>query len=119
MFTRPSHSKALLIFTHGCSYDHEVHDHSTRSGAEIITNNYFDVGTAVQTYTLHTKGSNNKFGEKMIQKSGPLIWNSIPEYIQDAVSITSFKYLLKKHIFDQYDLDSTAENIYRRNYTNN
>ena len=55
----------------------------------------------------------------MIQKSGPLIWNSIPEYIQDAVSITSFKYLLKKHIFDQYDLDSTAENIYRRNYTNN
>ena len=55
----------------------------------------------------------------MIQKSGPLIWNSIPEYIQDAVSITSFKYLLKKHIFDQYNLGNTAENIYRRNYTNN
>ena len=55
----------------------------------------------------------------MIQKSGPVIWNSIPEYIQDAASITSFKYLLKKHIFDQYDLDNTAENIYRRNYTNN
>ena len=79
----------------------------------------FDVGIAVQTYTLHTKGSNNRFGEKMIQKSGPIIWNSIPECIQGAASITSFKHLLKTHIFHQYDLDNTVENIYRRNYTNN
>ena len=77
------------------SYDHEVHNHSTRSGAEIIRNSYFDVGTAVQTYTLHLKGSNNKFGEKMIKKSGPVIWNSIPGHIQDATSITVFKYQLK------------------------
>ena len=100
------------------SYDHEVHDHNTRSAAEIISNNHFDVGIAIQTYTLHTRGSNNTFGEKMIQKSGPVIWNSIPEYIQDAASITSFKHLLKTHIFDQYDLDNTVENIYRRNFTN-
>ena len=92
---------------------------STRSGAEIIRNNYFDVGIAVQTYTLHTKGSKNGFGEKMIQKSGPIIWNSIPEDIQGAASITSFKHLFKTHIFGQYDLDNTVENIYRRNYTNN
>ena len=98
------------------SYDHEIHDHSTRSGAAIIRNDYFDVGVAVQTYTLHTKGSNNKFGEKMIQKSGPVIWNSIPEDIQDAPSITTFKNQFKKHIFDQYNLDNTTQNIYRRNY---
>ena len=98
------------------TYDHEVHDHSTRCSAGITRNNYFDAGIAVRTYTLHTKGSNNRFGEKMIQKSGPIIWNSIPEYIQDAASITSFKYQLKKHIFDQYDSDNTVQNTYRRNY---
>ena len=55
----------------------------------------------------------------MIQKSGPVIWNNIPEHIQDATSITTFKYQLKKHFFDQYDVDNTRQNIYRRNYTNN
>ena len=84
------------------SYDHEIHEHSTRSGANIISNNYFDTGIIVPTYTLHTKGSNNNFGKNMIQKSGPLIWNSIPEHIQDAPSLATFKYQLKKHIFDQY-----------------
>ena len=55
----------------------------------------------------------------MIQKSGPIIWNSIPEPIQDATSISSFKNQLKKHLLAQYDLDNTGENIYARNYNNN
>ena len=93
------------------SYDHEIHSHSTRSGAEIIREEYFDVGVVAQTYTLHTKGSQNKYGENMIQKSGPIIWNSIPEPIQDATSISSFKNQLKKHLLAQYDLDNTGENI--------
>ena len=100
------------------SYAYEVHNHSTRSGAEITRSNYFDIGTAVQTYTLHLKGSNNKFGEKMIKKSGPVIWNSIPRDIQDATSITTFKYQLKKHFLDQYNVN-TVQNFYRRNYPNN
>ena len=101
------------------SYDHEIHSHSTRSGAEIIREEYFDVGVVAQTYTLHTKGSQNKYGENMIQKSGPIIWNSIPEPIQDATSISSFKNQLKKHLLAQYDLDNTGENIYARHYNNN
>ena len=101
------------------SYDHELHNHNTRLGAEITRNNFFDVGIAAPTYTLHLKGSNTKFGEKMIQKSGPVIWNNIPAHIQDATSITTFKYQLKNHIFGQYDLDNTRQNIYRRNYPNN
>ena len=38
----------------------------------------------------------------MIQVSGPLIWNSIPDEIQKAGSIFTFKKHLKLHIFDQY-----------------
>ena len=55
----------------------------------------------------------------MIQKSGPIIWNGIPELIQDATSISSFKTQLKKHLLTQYDLDNTGDNIYARNYNNN
>ena len=69
---------------------------------------------------LHTKGSQNKYGENMIQKSGPIIWNSVPEYIQDATSISSFKYQLKKQFIAQYDVDNTtSNNIYARNYVDN
>ena len=64
------------------------------------------------------KGSNNKFGEKMIKKSGPVIWNSIPRDIQDATSITTFKYQLKKHFLDQY-IVNPVQNFYSRNYPNN
>ena len=101
------------------SYDHEIHDHSTRSGTEIIRNEHFDVGVSAHSYTLHTKGSQNKYGENMIQKSGPIIWNSIPEHIQDATSISSFKNQLKKHLIAQYDTDNTPNNIYARNYVDN
>ena len=38
----------------------------------------------------------------MIQVSGPLIWNSIPEDIQKAGTIFTFKKNLKRHIFDKY-----------------
>ena len=38
----------------------------------------------------------------MIQVSGPVIWNRIPEDIQKAGSIFTFKKNLKLHIFDQY-----------------
>ena len=88
-------------------------------GAEITRQEYFDVGVASQTYTLHTKGSHNNHGKNMIKKSGPLIWNSIPEDIQKATSITAFKYQLKKYFFAQYDKNDTVNNEYARNYYNN
>ena len=99
------------------SYDHDIHEHSTRAGAMVTQENYFAVGVAEVTYTLHTKGSNNLHGEKMLQKSGPLIWNNIPVHIQGAATISTFKLNLKKHYLAQYDNNSSNnDNPYRRHY---
>ena len=68
---------------------------------------------------MHTKGSNNQHGEKMIQKSGPIIWNDIPDHIQGAPSIQAFKTNLKKHFFSQYDVINSDNNEYRRIYNTN
>ena len=111
------------IFDEWFQYDHEVHDHTTRSSTNIISENYFDVGYVQQTFTLHTKGANNDYGGKMIQVSGPLIWNRIPEEIQKAGSIITFKKQLKVHILDQYigdpeDRRSNSNNNYRTNNNN-
>ena len=54
----------------------------------------------------------------MIQVSGPVIWNRIPEDIQKAGSIVSFKKNLKLHIFDQYRGDPEDTRI-RTNSNNN
>ena len=62
----------------------------------------FDIGYVEQTFTLHTKGASNEYGRKMIQVSGPVIWNRIPDDIKEAGSIHTFKKNLKLHIFDQY-----------------
>ena len=64
------------------------------------------------SFTLHTKGANNNYGGKMIQVSGPLIWNNIPDDIQEAGTINTFKKQLKLHIFNQYKGDQEDnENI--------
>ena len=78
---------------------------------------------AQQSYTLHTKGATNSYGSKMIQVSGPLIWNRIPEDIQKAGTIFTFKKNLKRHIFDQYRGDPledirTNSNHVSRNSSN-
>lgn len=41
------------------------------------------------------------YGAKMIQVSGPLIWN-IPDVIQKVCTIFTFKKQQKEQIFDQY-----------------
>ena len=88
------------IFNEWFHYDHEVHDHTTRSSSEVIRENYFDIGHVEQSYVLHTKGAKNIYGEKMIQVSGPLIWNSIPDYVRKAESIFTFKKHLKMHFLE-------------------
>ena len=95
-------SESPAIFDEWFRYDHEVHDHSTRASTDVIRENYFDVGYVQQSFTLHTKGANNEYGRKMIQVMGPLIWNGIPEDIQEAGTILTFKKHLKDHIFNQY-----------------
>ena len=90
------------IFNEWFHYDHEVHDHTTRASSNVIRENYFDIGYVEQSFTLHTKGSRNIYGGKMIQVSGPLIWNSIPQDIQNAGTISTFKKQLKEHMFNEY-----------------
>ena len=109
------------IFDDWFRYDHEVHDHTTRSSANVIRENYFDVGYVQPSFTLHTKGANNDYGRKMIQVSGPLIWNRIPEDIQKAGTIFTFKKHLKNHIFGQYrgDPEDNSNNINNNSSQNN
>ena len=83
----------------------------------VTRENYFDVGVAATTYTLHTQGSKNQHGEKMLQKSGPLIWNNIPAHIQGAATTNTFKINLKKYYLAQYDNNNNInDNPYSRNY---
>ena len=117
-------SESPPIFDEWFRYDHEVHDHSTRASTDIIRENYFDVGYVQQSFTLHTKGANNEYGRKMIQVMGPLIWNVIPEDIQEAGTIMTFKKHLKAHMFNQYigDPEDNLDNnndINRNNRNNN
>ena len=90
------------IFNDWFTYKNEIHDHSTRASTDVTRAEYFDVGQVEQTFALHTKGSQNNYGAKMIQVSGPLIWNDIPDDIQKAGTIFTFKKQMKQHIFDQY-----------------
>ena len=90
------------IFDNWFQYAHEIHYHTTRASSDIIRQNYFDVGHVQQSFTLHTKGATNNYGRKMIRVSGPVIWNRIPENIQKAETIFTFKRRLKQHFFDQY-----------------
>ena len=112
------------IFDNWFQYDHEVHNHSTRASTDVIQENFFDVGYVQQSFNLHTKGANNNYGGKMIQVMGPLIWNRIPEEIQKAGTIFTFKKHFKIHIFNQYrgdpeDYINTNNNDNNDNDNNN
>ena len=96
------------IFHDWFIFDYEVHNHSTRASSELTQNSYFDCGQIERSLSLHNKGSNNKYGGKMIQVSGPLIWNNVPDHIQKATSIHTFKHQLKRHLIEQYDLDQQS-----------
>ena len=95
--------KSPQIFHDWFKYTHQVHSHATKSAVIISQNNPFESGIVQQTYTLFTRHSNlENFGRKMIQVSGPLIWNEIPFPIQDSVSISTFKTYLKEYFIDKY-----------------
>ena len=60
----------------------------------------------------------------MIQVTGPIIWNSIPEEIQKVATIYTFKKEYKKFIFGQYvgddnDNDNDNYNVNNNNNVNN
>ena len=116
-------SDSPAIFDNWFQYDHEVHDHTTRASTNIMRENYFDIGYVEQSFTLHTKGARNNFGRKMIQVTGPIIWNSIPEDIQKVATIYTFKREYKRFIFNEYvgvnDNDNVNYNDNNHNNINN
>ena len=85
------------IFHDWFVFQYEIYNHNTRSSSEIVQDNYFDIGTAEQSLTLHTKGFNNLYGKNTIKVTGSTIWNSIPDVIQKSPSIYSFKSKLKNY----------------------
>ena len=95
--------KSPQIFHDWFKYTHQVHSYATKSAVIISQNHPFESGIVQQTYTLFTRHSYlENFGRKMIQVSGPLIWNEIPFSIQDSVSISTFKTYLKEYFIDKY-----------------
>ena len=44
---------------------------------------------------------NTIHGEKSFQKAGHKLWNKLPNDVKCAVSLPSFKSLLKTHLFEQ------------------
>ncbi len=91
------------IFDDWFVYNHSIHSHATTSSVIISQSDHFDVGTEQLTYTLHVKKYKlTNYGNKKIQVLGPLIWNDIPYKIQDASSIQSFKFHLKRFFLENY-----------------
>ena len=94
-----------IVFWEWFTYSHLIHSHATTSTTQVISNNYFDVGTVENTKFLFTKRSHLvNYGGKMIQVYGPTLWNSLPKKIHDSPSLPTFKTNIKKHYLDQYDL---------------
>ena len=95
--------KSPPLFHDWFKYTHDVHSHATRSSVVICQEDMLNPGIEIPTYTLFTKQSNlHNYGRKMIQVSGPLVWNILPFDIQDSVSIATFKMYLKNYYIDQY-----------------
>ena len=91
------------VFSDWFIYTHMVHDHATTSSTFITRQQYFDIGTVNDTYTLYiNKGNLHNYGKKLIRVSGPLIWNNIPYEIQDSTSIQTFKCYFKDYLIQNY-----------------
>ena len=91
------------IFWDWFTYSHQVHSYSTTSSTVIVRENYFDVGTVQETYTLYIqKAKLEKYGKRMMKILGPLLWNKLPEHLQDSDSSYTFKRNVKKYFIDQY-----------------
>ena len=92
------------IFSDWFIYTHAVHAYSTTSSSVINRTEYFDTGTAEQTFTLFVQRAHLvKYGQRMIKVAGPLLWNSIPKNIQESPSLATFKDRLKRHFLDRYE----------------
>ena len=92
------------IFSDWFTYTNSVHAYSTTSSTVVNCREYFDVGTVEQTHTLFIQRPHlEKYGKRMIQVSGPILWNSLPRSLQESPSLPTFKSHLKKHFLGQYN----------------
>ena len=78
--------------------------------ATFMYKNKIDSQRLLPTHTHNTRQRQNlslpthrltKFQHSMTYQ-GPVVWNSIPNYIQDSPSLNIFKKHLKTHILDNY-----------------
>ncbi len=91
------------VFSDWFTYTCDTHRYATTSSVNIICENYFDTGEEQPSYSLYAQSSRLKlYGDKLVKVCGPKLWNSVPFYIQDAVSIVTFKEELKKYFLLQY-----------------
>ena len=82
-----------------------IHSYSTTSRCTIITENDSDLGLIRLIPVLHTRHPRLvNYGGKLLQVSGPILWNSIPVSIRESNSISISKHALKKHFLQQYVL---------------
>ena len=107
------------IFHEWFCFQHETHNHSTRMSTEVIRQEYFDIGVVNPSLMLHTRRSNNNYGDKTMKALGPSIWNSIPDQVLKSASYNSFKTSLKKHLIGQYGNDNSSNSNSRSNGINN
>ena len=103
--------------------NNEVHHHGTTSNVEIFRENYFDVGTVVQTKNLHTKPSILvNYGGKSLQVTGPILWNDLPNEIKNKENLNPFKYYSKKYYINPHEpigLGNSNNNNANNNVSNN
>ena len=90
-------------FRNWFKYCHEIHAYSSTSSV-IHCSHYFDIGTAISTYTLYVqKEKLVKYGGRLVKVLGPWQWNQLPEKIQGSVSVQTFKEAVKKHYIGLYE----------------
>ena len=103
-----SHSTPSM-FWNWFMYNFHIHSYNTTSNSTINMKNYFEIDSVIQTNILHTQCSNLvNYGAKMIKVAGPLLWNSLPEYIRNSESICIFKFNLKKFLLGLYIYSSAT-----------
>ena len=96
------------IFWNWFILNHNVHDFGTRSNCDINVNvnNMFEIESVTETNILHTKSSKLcNYGAKLLKVAGPILWNSLPENIRNSQSVYKLKFLLKKFLLQQYEVN--------------
>ena len=78
-------------------YSHNIHTYKTRSN--------YNIDSELSTSNLFVPlARTSNYGLKLMKVNGPKIWNTIPNDIRSALSLLSFKKLIKKYLIYNYNL---------------